>query len=564
MTQPVVQSQISYSRGADTPALLDLCIGQVLDQMAERYPDSPALILRQENLRYTWAELKAEVERTARGLMSLGFVKGDRVGIWATNISQWVLMQFATAKMGAILVNLNLRFRAHELEFVLKQASCKGLVMEHEFRDCNYVETLQYLAPELASCEPGKLQSVRIPQLRQVVYIGENTPAGMLNWKAMMEKGAQVTAAELHAREATLDPHDTINIQYTSGTTGTPKGAELSHYNVVNNGQFIGDSMKLTERDRVCIPVPFYHCFGMVLGNMACLTHGSTMVIPADYFDPLATMQTVHDERCTAVYGVPTMFIAELSHPRFKEFDYSSLRTGIMAGSLCPVDLMRRVIRDMHISELTICYGLTEASPVITQTTTDDTFERKTSTVGRALPHTEVKIVDPNTGKEVPLGQNGELLTRGYLVMNGYHNDPENTKTTIEPDGWLHTGDIASMDEHGYVVITGRLKEMIIRGGENIYPREIEEFLYQYPGIKDVQVIGVPSEKYGEDVMAWIIPHDNVTLDADAIKAHCRAQIAGFKVPKYVKFVDSFPTTVTGKVQKFIMRKMATEELKLT
>ena len=561
--QAVLEGTISYSRGADTPALLDLCIGEVLDLMAERYPDSPALILRQESLRYTWAELKAEVERTARGLMALGFVKGDRVGIWATNISQWVLMQFATGKMGAILVNLNLRFRAHELEFVLQQASCKGLVMEHEFRDCNYVETLQHLAPELGSCEPGELHSVRLPQLRHVVYIGENAPAGMLSWKTMMAKADSVSEAELHAREASLAPHDTINIQYTSGTTGTPKGAELSHYNVVNNGQFIGDSMKLTHEDRVCIPVPFYHCFGMVLGNMACLTHGSTMVIPADYFDPLATMQAVHEERCTAVYGVPTMFIAELSHPRFKEFDFTSLRTGIMAGSLCPIDLMRRVIRDMHCAELTICYGLTEASPVITQTTTEDTLERKTTTVGRALPHTEVKIIDPNTGKEVALGENGELCTRGYLVMNGYHNNPAGTAAAIEPDGWLHSGDIASMDEHGYVIITGRLKEMIIRGGENIYPREIEEFLYSYPGIKDVQVIGVPSEKYGEEVMAWIIPHDGTQLDADAIKTYCRGQIAGFKVPKYIKFVDSFPTTVTGKVQKFIMRQMATEEMGL-
>jgi fatty-acyl-CoA synthase len=379
----------------------------------------------------------------------------------------------------------------------------------------------------------------------------------------MMAQAERVTAAELHSREASLNPHDTINIQYTSGTTGTPKGAELSHYNVVNNGQFIGDSMKLTEADKVCIPVPFYHCFGMVLGNMACLTHGSTMVIPADYFDPLATMQTVHDERCTAVYGVPTMFIAELSHPRFKEFDFTSLRTGIMAGSLCPIDLMRRVIRDMHCGELTICYGLTEASPVITQTSTEDTLARKTTTVGRALPHTEVKIVDPNTGKVVALGENGELCTRGYLVMNGYHNDAANTAATIEADGWLHTGDIASMDEHGYVVITGRLKEMIIRGGENIYPREIEEFLYSCPGVKDVQVIGIPSEKYGEDVMAWIIPHEGVTLEAEAVQSFCREQIAGFKVPKFVKFVDSFPTTVTGKVQKFIMRRTAMEEMGL-
>jgi fatty-acyl-CoA synthase len=563
MTQSLLQGSTSYSKGPDSPPLIDLCIGQVLDQMAERYPESPALIIRHQNLRFNWRELHAEVERTARGLMSLGFVKGDRVGIWATNVSQWVLMQFATAKTGIILVNLNLRFRAHELEFVLKQASCKGLVMLDAFRDCDYVATVRQLAPEIDASLPGQLQSAKLPHLRQVVYIGEDPPAGMLSWDQMLAQGDRVSTAELRAREAGLNAHDTINIQYTSGTTGTPKGAELSHYNVVNNGQFIGDSMKLTERDKVCIPVPFYHCFGMVLGNMACLTHGSAMVIPADFFDPLATMETVHEERCTALYGVPTMFIAELNHPRFKEFDFTSLRTGIMAGSLCPIELMRRAIRDMHCAEMTICYGLTESSPVITQTLTDDTLVRKTTTVGRALPHTEVKLIDPNTGQQVPLGTNGELCTRGYLVMNGYHNDPVGTKATIEPDGWLHSGDIASMDEHGYVVITGRLKEMIIRGGENIYPREIEEYLYSCPGIKDVQVIGVPSEKYGEEVMAWIIPHDGVTLEAEAVQSFCRGQIASFKVPKYVKFVDSFPTTVTGKVQKFIMRRMAIEEMGL-
>jgi len=562
-TQPVLPLTASYSRGADFPPLSQLCIGQVLDQMAADFPESPALILSQEKLRFTWRELHAEVERTARGLMALGFERGDRVGLWATNISQWVFTQFATAKAGIMLVNLNLRFRAHELEFVLMQSTCKGIIMQRAFRDCDYVETLRHLAPELGFCPPGQLHSQRLPHLRQVVYIGDDAPQGMLSWKAMLAEGERVTVAELRAREASLSPHDTVNIQYTSGTTGAPKGAELSHYNLVNNGRFLGDSMKYTERDRVCIPVPFYHCFGMVLGNMACLTHGSTMVIPADYFDPLATMQTVHDERCTAVYGVPTMFIAEFSHPRFREFDFTSLRTGIMAGSLCPIELMRRVIREMHCSELTIVYGLTESSPGITQTTTDDTLERKTTTVGRALPHTEVKIIDPQTGEIVPFGENGELLTRGYLVMNRYHNDPVGTAAAIEPDGWLHSGDLASMDEHGYVKITGRLKEMIIRGGENIYPREIEEFLYAYPGIKDVQVVGVPSVKYGEDVMAWIIPHENVTLDAEAIQAHCRAEIAGFKVPKYIKFVDSFPTTVTGKVQKFIMREMATNELGL-
>jgi len=565
MTETALQRSTSYSKGPDTPPLMELCIGEILDQMAARYPDSPALILRQEHLRFNWAELHAEVERTARGLMALGFAKGDRVGIWATNISQWVLMQFATAKAGVVLVNLNLGFRAHELEYVLKQSGCKGLVMQHRFRDCDYVETIRHLAPELDTCLPGELRAARLPNLRQVVYIGQNPPPdGMLTWSKMMVQADRVSHADLRVRERSLSPHDTVNIQYTSGTTGTPKGAELSHYNVANNGRFIGDSMKLTERDKVCIPVPFYHCFGMVLGNMACLTHGSAMVIPADYFDPLATMQTVHDERCTALYGVPTMFIAEFSHARFKEFDFTSLRTGIMAGSLCPIELMRRVIREMHCTELTICYGLTEASPVITQTTTEDTLERKTTTVGRALPHTEVKIIDPNTGKEVPIGENGELCTRGYLVMNGYHNDPENTRATIEPDGWLHSGDIASMDEHGYVVITGRLKEMIIRGGENIYPREIEEYLYSCPGVKDVQVIGIPSERYGEEVMAWIIPHEGVTLEAEAVKSFCKGEIANFKVPKFVKFVDSFPTTVTGKVQKFIMRRMAIEEMGLS
>ena len=560
-THTVSQQALSYSKGEEQPPLLEQTIGQVLDDNAASYPGQPAFVSRHENLRYNWLELHAEVERTARGLMALGIEKGDRVGIWATNVSQWVLMQFATAKAGIILVNLNLRFRAHELEFVLKQAGCKGLVMQPAFRDCDYVATLRHLAPELDTCKPGELHSERLPLLRHVVYIGEDTPAGMYNWTEMLARAEAVTTAELRAREATLTYLDSINIQYTSGTTGQPKGASLSHYNVVNNGRFIGDSMKLTEHDKICIPVPFYHCFGMVLGNMACLTHASAMVIPADYFDPLATMQCVHDERCTGLYGVPTMFIAEFSHPRFKEFDFTSLRTGIMAGSLCPIELMRKTIDLMHCTGLTNCYGLTEASPVITQTTTEDTLLRKTTTVGRALPHTEVKIIDPNTGAIVPRGQNGELCTRGYLVMNGYHNNPEATAAAIEPDGWLHSGDIASMDDDEYVTITGRLKEMIIRGGENIYPREIEEFLYSYPGIKDVQVIGLPSEKYGEEVMAWVIPHEGMTLDAEAIKHYCRAEIAGFKVPKFIKFVDSFPTTVTGKVQKFIMRKMAMEEM---
>ena len=551
----------SYSKGPDSTELLNICIGQALDRAAERFPDGLALVMRHTGERFTWRQLRHEVEKLSRGLMGLGVEKGQRVGMWATNCTEWVLAQFATAKIGAILVNLNPRYRAHELEYALRQSECQTLLLISGFRDCDYVETLFSVAPESRTSPPGDFSSQRLPHLKNVVFCGEPAPSAMLSWKQLLAMGEQVSTEQLRAREATLSPRDAINIQYTSGTTGFPKGATLTHFNVVNNGMLIGDCMKLTEQDRVCIPVPFYHCFGMVLGNLNCVMHGSTMVIPADFFDPLETLRTVEAERCTALYGVPTMFIAELEHPQFRDFDLTSLRTGIMAGSSCPIELMRQVTEVMHLYELTIAYGLTEASPVITQTRTDDSLERRVTTVGRLLPHTEVKIVDVKTGRIVPRGSNGELCTRGYLVMQGYYNNPKATAETIDADGWLRTGDLATMDKDGYVRITGRIKEMIIRGGENIYPREIEEFLHTCPAIADVQVVGVPDAKFGEQVMAWIILRKGHELTPEAVKKFCKGEIADFKIPRLVRFVDSFPITISGKVQKFRMREMYVDEL---
>jgi len=551
----------SYSKGPDSTELLNICIGQALDRASERFPDGLALVMRHTGERFTWRQLRHEVEKLSRGLMGLGVEKGQRVGMWATNCTEWVLAQFATAKIGAILVNLNPRYRAHELEYALRQSECQTLLLISGFRDCDYVETLFSVAPESRTSPPGDFSSQRLPHLKNVVFCGEPAPSAMLSWKQLLAMGEQVSTEQLRAREATLSPRDAINIQYTSGTTGFPKGATLTHFNVVNNGMLIGDCMKLTEQDRVCIPVPFYHCFGMVLGNLNCVMHGSTMVIPADFFDPLETLRTVEAERCTALYGVPTMFIAELEHPQFRDFDLTSLRTGIMAGSSCPIELMRQVTEVMHLYELTIAYGLTEASPVITQTRTDDSLERRVTTVGRLLPHTEVKIVDVKTGRIVPRGSNGELCTRGYLVMQGYYNNPKATAETIDADGWLRTGDLATMDKDGYVRITGRIKEMIIRGGENIYPREIEEFLHTCPAIADVQVVGVPDAKFGEQVMAWIILRKGHELTPEAVKKFCKGEIADFKIPRLVRFVDSFPITISGKVQKFRMREMYVDEL---
>ncbi len=557
------QQKLSYFKGGETPALLHLTISQALDRTADRNPDSLALVSRHQGLRYTYAEFRKEVDRVARGLMALDIKKGDRVGIWATNVAEWTLLQFATAKIGAILVNMNLRYRAHELKYALKQSECQSLFLLHGFHDCNYIETLFSLSPESVNDKPCDFTSAQLPQLKKVVFIGPNPPSAMLPWNTMLEMGNSISDQQIAAREATLDPHDTVNIQYTSGTTGFPKGASLSHYNLVNNGYMIGKNMKMGPGESICIPVPFYHCFGMVLGNLNCVTTGAAMVIPAEYFDPLATLQAIAEERCTAVHGVPTMFIAELEHPRFKEFDLTSLRTGIMAGSSCPIELMRRVVDKMHISELTIVYGLTEASPGITQTSPDDPLELKVTTVGRPFAHTEVKLTDPQTREIVPIGAIGEICTRGYLVMNGYYNDPKSTAETIEPDGWLHTGDLAVADENGYFTITGRIKEMIIRGGENIYPREIEEYLRHMPEISDVQVFGVPDLKYGEEAVAWIILRKDCTLTEDQVKAFCKGTIASFKIPRYVRFVDSFPMTVSGKIQKFKMRESAVKEMGL-
>ena len=551
------QTSLSYLKGGTSPDLLPLCIGQVLDRTAAMYPDALALVVRHQGRRFTWKELRTEVERVARGLLALGIKKGDRVGMWATNCTEWVLMQFASAKLGAILVNINLAFRSHELKYALNQSGCQTLVMIRGFRDNDYIEILFGMSPQARNSRPGEFCSEHLPNLKNLVFIGEGAPEAMLKWDEMLANGDAVPVEELRKRESTLAPHDAINIQYTSGTTGLPRGATLSHYGVVNNGLLIGDAMKITYADKICIPVPFYHCFGMVLANMTCLVSGAAMVVPAEYFDPVETLRAVHEERCTALYGVPTMFIAELQHPEFKSFDLSSLRTGIMAGSSCPMELMRRVVDEMYCRELTIAYGLTEASPVITQTRYDDSLERRVSTVGRPLAHTEVKIVDPKTGEIVPRGVNGELCTRGYLVMNGYYNDPESTRAAIDEDGWLHSGDVATMDEHGYVRITGRIKEMIIRGGENIYPREIEEFLHTCPEIADVQVIGIPSEKYGEEVMAWIKLTPGAELTEDGVKAFCKGKISNYKIPRYIRFVDSFPMTVSGKVQKFRMQQMA-------
>jgi fatty-acyl-CoA synthase len=559
-----VQPQFpSYFKGQDSPALLNFCIGQALDRSAEKFPDRPALVVRHQGIRYTYAELRREVERAARALIALGVKKGDRVGVWSTNNAEWVVMQFATAKAGAILVNLNLRYRAHELKYALRQSECQTLFLIRGFRDCDYVESLFTLSPESRHSQPEDFDSTSLPDLKRVIFIGPDTPSAMYAWHDFLKMADDVSEQKLREREATLHPHDPINLQYTSGTTGFPKGATLSHYSIVNNGMLIGAAMKMTDQDSICIPVPFYHCFGMVLGNMNCVVAGAAMVIPAEYFDPLVTLQAVHEERCTALHGVPTMFIAELGHERFREFDLSCLRTGIMAGSSCPIELMRRVVDEMHCSELTIAYGLTECSPVITQTSTDDPLELRVTTVGRALAHTEVKIVDPQTGATVPVGTNGELCGRGYMVMNGYYNDPKATAETIDAEGWLHTGDVATVDENGYFRITGRIKEMIIRGGENIYPREIEEFLYQCPGIADAQVIGIPDVRLGEDVMAWVKLKEGAELTEEQVRRFCKGKIADFKIPRHVKFVDSFPMTVTGKIQKFLMREVSVREMGL-
>ena len=545
-------------------------IGDVLDRQAERFADRDALVNAETGERYTYAEFRDEAERVARGLMALGIQRGHHVGIWATNYSEWALTQFATAKIGAVMVNVNPAYRTHELAYVLEQSEANAMILIGRFRNSDYVAMLNEVVPELKDANPGELRSPRFPYLRNVICIPPHsdgpdaeTPPGMWAWDEMASKHSEVSPAQLAARQAECRPGDPVNIQYTSGTTGNPKGAMLTHHNLVSNGLYVGDAIELTENDRLCVPVPFYHCFGCVMGNLGCITHGAAIIIPSEHFDPLKTLQALERERCTALYGVPTMFIAQLSHPDFDNFDVSSLRTGIMAGSPCPIEVMRQVIDRMGAGQMTIAYGQTEASPVITQTLTTDSIERRVSTVGKALPGVEARIVDPETGQEVGPEVQGELQTRSSMVMQGYYNMPEATAAAIDGEGWLHTGDLATVDEHGYYKITGRLKDMIIRGGENVYPREIEEFLYTHPKISDVQVIGVPDERFGEEVMAWVMLKPGESADAEEIREFCRGRIAHFKIPRYVKVTEEFPMTVTGKIQKFRMREMAVEELGL-
>ena len=542
--------------------LLTHTVGSLLDEIACRYPDNEALVYHERGLRYTYRQFNDACRLLAKGLLRLGIKKGDNISIWAYNVPEWVLLQFASAKIGAILVTVNTSYKSAELEYILSQSDSTSLFMVGSFKESDYVDVLSGVVPELATSQPGALSSPKLPFLKNVIFIGSETPAGMLNFDSIIKLGEGVPDAELAAVEATLNCHETINMQYTSGTTGFPKGVMLTHSNIVNNGFNIGECMKFSEKDRLCIPVPFFHCFGCVLAVMASVTHGTTMV-PVEIFDPLKVLQTIEKEKCTAVHGVPTMFIAELEHPEFSTFDLTTLRTGIMAGSNCPIEVMKKVNSDMHASEITIAYGQTESSPVITQTRTDDAIELRVATVGRSLPDVEVKIVDIETGETLPPGKQGELCTRGYHVMKGYYKMPDETARAIDSENWLHTGDLAIMDDHGYCKITGRIKNMIIRGGENIYPREIEEFLYTHPKVSDIQVYGVPDKKYGEQVMAAIILKKGMTMSEEEVREFCKGKIANYKIPKYVKFVDSYPMTASGKIQKFKMREMAIKELQL-
>jgi fatty-acyl-CoA synthase len=553
----------SYVHGTSHAKLIGDTIGVHLDRMVELAPDRPALINRAQEIRWTYRQFKARVDEMAAGLIAMGFTPGDRLGIWSPNNTEWVVTQFATAKAGIILVNINPAYRLHELEYALSKVGCSALILATKFKTSDYLGMINALCPEIASSRSGALHAAKVPALRQVIRLGEEKTPGMLNYADIAAAATPASRERLAELQAELQFDDPINIQFTSGTTGNPKGATLTHHNILNNGFFIGEAMRLTDQDKLCIPVPLYHCFGMVLGNLACITHRSCMVQPGEGFDPLAVLQTVAEERCTALHGVPTMFIAILDHHDFDKFDLSSLRTGIMAGSPCPIEVMKRCITKMHMREITIAYGMTETSPVSFQSSTDDPIERRVSTVGRIQPHLEVKIVD-GEGRIVPTGTPGELLTRGYSVMCGYWDDEGRTREAIDAARWMHTGDLATIDEDGYCNIVGRIKDMVIRGGENIYPREIEEFLYKHPKIVDVQVFGVPDAKYGEQLCAWIRLHEGESLSAEEVLAFCDGQIAHYKVPRIVRFVDAFPMTVTGKVQKFVMRKAMIEELGLS
>jgi fatty-acyl-CoA synthase len=548
----------SYVVGSADIPLSDQTIPALLAAAVAARPDAPAVVFREQGIRWTWQQFSETVDRLATGMLKRGIAPGDRVGIWSPNRAEWLVTQFATARIGAILVNINPAYRLSEVEYALNKAGVTMLVTAARFKSSDYIGMLQTLAPELAECAPGALQAARLPRLQHIVRMGSESTPGMHSYATLL---AAADPEGLAAVTARLTAHDPINIQFTSGTTGSPKGATLTHHNVVNNGRFVAMAMRLNGDDRLCIPVPLYHCFGMVLSVLACVSMGACMVFPGEAFDPLATMQAVSEERCTALHGVPTMFIAQLDHPDFGKFDFSTLRTGIMAGAPCPIEVMKRVVADMHMAEVTIAYGMTETSPVSFQSATDDPLEKRVATVGRVQPHLQCKVVDADGGV-VPVGATGELCTRGYSVMLGYWEDEPRTREAIR-DGWMHTGDLATIDADGYCNIVGRVKDMVIRGGENVYPREIEEYLFRHPKIQAVQVFGVPDPKYGEEVCAWIVLKPGQSATEDEVRAFCRDQIAHYKIPRYIRFVDDMPMTVTGKVQKFVMRETMIRDLGL-
>ncbi|MWJ29471.1 AMP-binding protein [Halomonas sp. ZH2S] len=564
MNNPQMPVLPSYTSSTASKPLIGMTIGDKFDEIAALYPDNDALIVLHQGIHWSYRQLQEEVNRCARALLAVGVKPGDRVAIWAPNCSEWTLTQFATAKLGAILVNINPAYRTHELEYALNQSEARFLITANTFKSSNYGEMVYQLAPELKASAEGHLKSQKLPYLECVINLSDDKHDGMWRWADFMAESDAISQTDVDDLQATLQFDDAINIQYTSGTTGFPKGATLSHHNILNNGFFVAESMGFTSEDRLVIPVPLYHCFGMVMGNLGCMTHGATMIYPGEGFDPADVLKAVHEQRATALYGVPTMFIAELEHPDFASFDLSTLRTGIMAGSICPSAVMQQVIEKMHMKGVQIAYGMTETSPVSTQTGADDSIEKRVSTVGRTQPHLESKIVDPGNGGILPRGEIGELCTRGYSVMLKYWNNDKATAEAIDEAGWMHSGDLATMDEEGYLQIVGRIKDMVIRGGENVYPKEIEEFFYTHPAISDVQVTGVPDKKYGEELIAWVkLNSTSEDVTAEDLRAFCKGKITHFKIPRYFKFVDEFPMTVTGKIQKFKMREISIEELGL-